>query len=154
MSSQTQPDWPPGLSLRPTLLFLAMLVACALVNEGCKRWTRSRNYQAKATAAAPYLEAANAEHRRVGLWPVVPALNWRTYNGDSLAQLYSVMPVGVVRRYQPYVSSKYILYRSGRLVWEQETMSLCPTLCQAADERAWELKREYSFTAAAAGRSP
>lgn len=157
MSNSTQADWPPSLNWRQVVLGLVLLGIWALINQGCDRLLDVYDRNTRATAAIPFLEAANTTRSHVGLWPVTSELGARSYDGDSIAHLRSIANDDTVPRqsYQPYLKSKDILYSSEDKRIIKEIESIFPSShTEKGKCPEYQLSREYSYTAAAQGDDP
>jgi len=155
MTHQVRTRWLSSLTLRRTLLLLAAFGVWVLISRSCKRWILTHDRQAQAKAATPFLEAANAERRRVGLWPITPSLADRSYDGDSVAHLRIKMDKSK-QRFRPYIESKDMVYSvdNNRLVMEVEGIALTPAYSFTGRCPEYILNRKYVYADAAQGRNP
>ena len=122
--------------------------------KGCQYVMAQYTEQQQATRAAPYLEAANAERRQVGLWPIPPTLTRRWYDDDTIVHLDDRGKQ--TGRFRPYVAMKDLKYSPTTqcLLWEIEHIVVTPARVDKHGYADYLLTRKYSFTEAAKGRNP
>ena len=142
------------------LLLLGAFVGFRLVQDRYRAYRDKQDRAQTVRQAQRYLEASNPARRRAGLWPIMPKPRYRT----SWGRTYIVDPHDpdvrcIVLKMEggprwPRLTTKVVGYdpEQQQLLWEMEDFDL-QTL-EHPHKPDFNLRRIYSYRAAAQGRNP